>query len=496
MKYALVLVSFCIMIQHIGFGQSTTGIVHDAETKEPLPFTNIVLVGQQRGTVSNSEGEYVLDLNKIDPTDTLTFSYVGYRTLKVSVVQVRQTPDIYLTLAPANLEAVEVSSRDLTAKEIIALIRENYPTNYPKTVRKERVFMHKYERVPFPEENQLLLKKSDFIGIDPELFKELYSKIPNEFVEYQDVLVELYSNASEQRLLPIEAISLEESSNEALLEEFQGKLETLFDDISKSQKDKEVYYRFRTGIIGMKMDGAVNPEDNESVEQPDSKQFSLYTSFVKTELQGLMREYSTIGSKNWEFITSPGKYNYKLGEVTLFNDDLVYQIAFQPKKGGLFEGQMYVSTSSFAVLQLDFAYADGKQTERIQLLGIGHAMNFKKGRVIFEQGTNGYYPKYIYVEQKEAGSVNRTFSILKKKKRFLFDKTMNKVKMKADMRFDINSYWEILVLEREEIEEAEFEQIKQPKYVKYRREYRYSPDMWENETVIAPSSELKKYKRK
>jgi len=216
---------------------------------------------------------------------------------------------------------------------------------------------------------------------------------------------------------------------------------------------------------------------------------------VRGELLYLFRDYGDLEGENWEFITNSSKYNYTLGEVTILNDQLVYDISFEPKKRGLFEGRMYVTTDTYALLQLDYAYALGKDSENIQLLGFGHSMNYKKCRVIYEKGDQGYFLKYINVHQNESASIDRNFSILKKKKRFLIDKELNELKMEAELKFDADLYWEALVLERNEISKEQYEEVKQPQAIKFEKKISYDSDMWHNSTVIAPTPELQKYQR-
>jgi hypothetical protein len=174
----------------------------------------------------------------------------------------------------------------------------------------------------------------------------------------------------------------------------------------------------------------------------------------------------------------------------------VYSISFKPKRRGLFEGTMYISTTTYAVLQLDFAFAPGKRSERFQALGFGHSMNFKKGRVIFEKGENGYFVKYINAQEHETASIDRKFSVKKRKKRFLVDKELNQIKLHAKISFDMKSNWELLVLDRKQINSQEFNNAKQPELMKFKKEFAYNTEKWKNRTVIAPTSELKKYKRK
>ena len=60
-----------------------SGTVTDAETGEPIPAANVVVVGTMVGTSTNADGEY--SLNVPDDSDVLRFSYLGYKTLDVAV---------------------------------------------------------------------------------------------------------------------------------------------------------------------------------------------------------------------------------------------------------------------------------------------------------------------------------------------------------------------------------------------------------------------------
>lgn len=473
-----------------------TGLVLDVETKAPMPFTSVAVSGRSIGTISNAEGRFVLNLTGVSESDTIAFSHVGYQTLRVTCAQLRGKDRIYLQPAAVTLSEVAIYARQLTAEEIVERVREHYPENHPTPNQRQRLFLHKYEKARFPRSNQIHIKSSDFSGLDPQTFNELFAKLPDEFVEYQDALIELYHYEGSESLLPIEAISLEESSMKDLSKEMETKLETFFEDIEQTNGQEDVYYKFRSGIFSMKAEPGEEADSVWLENKNDSLHYHIPTEQVHGEVQYLTQHYAHIQSKNWEFINSTSKYQYTLGEVTIFQDELVYPVSFVPKNRGLFEGTMYISTSTFALLQLDFAFAEGKSNENIQFLGVGHSMNFKKGRVIYERAGSGYHVKYVYAEQHETASIDRSFSVMKKEKRFLWDKTLNEAKIATELRFDIKSYWELLVLDREAIEQGQFEAAEQPLTMKYRKEYVYSPEMWDNATVIAPTSELKKYTRK
>lgn len=495
MKRCCLWVLLCLLAARV-LANSISGQVLDAETHLPLPFASISVMDSQLGTISNSEGYFVLSSEAILGTDTLLFSYMGYETLKRAIQDFEKSPLVYLRPVEINLDAVTVYSRQLTGREIIGQVRENYPKNHPERSEMRRMFYHKSERTPFPEDNQIHVRHSDFVGMDKATIEGLLKMLPDEFTEYQDAVLSFYNYEDKHKLVPVEAISLEEDAMQDLEAILEKKLGAFFEDIEKSKGNQEIYYKFRTGIFAMKAD--TNPDEDTGALEPhaDSLHYRVPTTQLDGEVSFLLKDYGSLKSDNWEFITKPNRYDYRMEEVTVFNGELVYQVAFTPRERGLFEGTLYVSTESFAILQLDFAYAPGKTSENIHLLGFGHSMNSKQGRVIFEKGKEGYFVKYIHAKQYETASIARDFTIMKKQKRFLIDKELNEIKLEASLTFEIHSDWELLILDRKPLEANEFETVKQPAVVRFRKEYSNAPDLWDNRTVIAPSAELTKYTRK
>lgn len=495
MKY--ILSAFLVILFLPSFAQSISGTVKDSESKEVLPFTNIVIQGQTKGSISNSEGRFILDTKGLSNQDIIIFSYMGYATTKVPVSKLSAEQDILLKPISVNLSEVEVYSKEQSAKDVIKKVRKNMETNYPDPAYKQRLFTHRYERIPFPEENKINIKKSNFDGMNQATFDEMYRVMPKEFIEYQDAVMDHYYHGDEHKLDPIDGISLEEGAMKDIEDEMEGLLGEFMKDIEKTRENEDIYYKFRSGIFAYKADDEPSSEMDSVIQEikNDSVHYIIPTNFVSSGIKFLFEDYTKLDGKNWEFIQDPGKYEYEIENVTYYDEEVVYVISFLPKSRGLFKGRIYVSTSDYGVLQADFAYAPDKDSENIKLLGVAHSMKNKQARVIYEKGENGYLVKYLNVSQKEFASIDRDFSVMKKQKRFLIDKELNEIKMNAHLIFDINSRWEILVLDRVPLSEEDFEEMKQPQSFKFKKEYSYSPDIWANRTVLVPTSELQKYKR-
>lgn len=496
MKY--VVVAFALLFKMAAFALPPTlaGMVRDAETKEPLPYTHIVYTGTSKGTTADSSGRFLLDLAPSQDNDTLLFSYLGYETLKIRANELSQNAIVYLRPTALHLAEVQVLSKSLTAEQIVERVEQFYEKNYPTLPVKQNIFFHKYERVPFQKENQLIVKKTDFVGLDKKTFEELYQKIPSEFLACQDALVELWSDGDDYKLVPQQAVSMEEGSQQALMKEFETKLGTFMEDIEKSSANKDIYYKFRTGILGFKVNPNEQSEALWEANKTDTMHYTVSTEQVKNELLALVRNYASLEGKNWEFITDRNKYNYILEDVVVSQGEVAFRISFSPRKQGLFQGSFTVSTTTYALLQLDYAFAAGKQTEKIKLFGISHAMNFKEGHVTFQKGPQGYSVKYMSAKQQESGGVDRDFVVKKKQKRFLVDKELNEIKLEVQLFFDTYGFWELLVLDTHDIDPSQFEKTKEPYSMKYKKAYAKKPSDWEKRTSIAPSLELDKFKNK
>ena len=112
-----------------------TGKVMDAETKEPLAFSTISLLGTSQGAVSNFMGEFTFTLERKQKRDTLFVSMLGFEPIKKSILELdlRERWEIELEESVVMLEEVEVNEAELSALDIVNRVLINIPDNYPTT---------------------------------------------------------------------------------------------------------------------------------------------------------------------------------------------------------------------------------------------------------------------------------------------------------------------------------------------------------------------------
>ena len=107
-KYILTL---CLLLfVSLGFSQSISGTVTDAETGDPLLGVTIVLKNTNKGVVTDFDGNYII--NNVEPGDyTIDLSYIGYGRLSqtITVGADDVTYDFVMSFSASKLDELVVT---------------------------------------------------------------------------------------------------------------------------------------------------------------------------------------------------------------------------------------------------------------------------------------------------------------------------------------------------------------------------------------------------
>lgn len=120
MKFYKFYLQFLFLIPTILFGQlfSIEGTITDRTTKQPLVFANIQVLNTSLGTSANSNGKYLLQLEKGDYK--LIASYIGYISDTISLrVNMKIPINFKLNRTTINLEVITVLPKENPALAII-----------------------------------------------------------------------------------------------------------------------------------------------------------------------------------------------------------------------------------------------------------------------------------------------------------------------------------------------------------------------------------------
>ncbi len=107
------------------------GLLKDAGTGEKIPFANITVPGTAIGTVSNSDGEFILKVDKSLNAEYFEISHLSYKTAQLRIAEAIAKEEVYyLDLHPVLLKEIPVIPRDARGIVVLAFrnIRNNYST--------------------------------------------------------------------------------------------------------------------------------------------------------------------------------------------------------------------------------------------------------------------------------------------------------------------------------------------------------------------------------
>ncbi|HMI67575.1 MAG TPA: carboxypeptidase-like regulatory domain-containing protein [Cyclobacteriaceae bacterium] len=126
-----------------------SGRVLDQKSKQALPYSNISIRNSPIGIVSNEAGEFdffvPIELN----SDTLQISYIGYKTFKEIISNLKETTSIYLEESPTVLSEITVSGDG--ARKLVREALEAIPLVYPTTPYLMEGFHRSWEKGDFTD---------------------------------------------------------------------------------------------------------------------------------------------------------------------------------------------------------------------------------------------------------------------------------------------------------------------------------------------------------
>lgn len=99
------------------------GLIIDGKNNEPLSFVNIGIKNSSAGTVSNSDGEFELQVKSMQ--DTLVFSYIGYQSTKIAGSSISAIDFIRLEPKSYVIDEIEITSTNFDVELILGAKNED-----------------------------------------------------------------------------------------------------------------------------------------------------------------------------------------------------------------------------------------------------------------------------------------------------------------------------------------------------------------------------------
>ena len=289
------------------FGQTDIkGTVIDKVSHRPLPFVNIVYSKtKQLGTTSDLDGRFHITYEK--QVDNLELSFIGYKTLNISLKNLNSQNNIIIKLEPETFKIpdVDVYAKENPAHRIINNAIKNRKKNNPETLA-----TYQYQSY-----NKM------FFTFDVFFYRN-GDTLTSEQIPLNDTI-----NALDSNLQKIN--KLKENQYLFLME-------------SVTEKKYKRAGKVNEKIIASRVSGIQNPTFALIGTQLQS--FTIYSDYISI----LGKTYLSPLSKN-----SCNKYLFII-EDTLINtaSDTTYTLSYRPRRNKNFdglEGILQINTKQFAV---------------------------------------------------------------------------------------------------------------------------------------------------
>ena len=297
-----------------------SGRVFDSETKEPLPFVNIVFKGTRIGTTTDFDGNYLLTTDQ--KVDSILFSYIGYlpktRPVKKGVAQEIK---------------IELSVNSVSLKEVVIKPGEN-----PANILFRKVVQHK------DENDTKKLEAYEY---------ETYNKIEIDINNISDKM-----------------------KKRKLLKPFSF----AFDNIDSTNKDEKPslpmfitetlsdYYfkknpKFKKEVIKASKVAGIKNESVSQVLGNMYQQVNIYDNAILV----IDKNFTSPLSDNGLLF-----YRYYLIDSLFLDNHWCYHLQFKPRRKQelAFIGNMWIADTTFAVKRLEMSIPDDANINYIVALNV------------------------------------------------------------------------------------------------------------------------------
>jgi hypothetical protein len=485
-----IIIVLCFLFGISSTAQQYSAKVIDSKSGEPIPFATIQ-TGKNQGVITNEEGifSFILKEGKSIP-DSIHVSSMGYErigvTLKKPLDQI-----IYLNPKPFELSEVFISTKNLTAKEIIEKVKERLDENYTVDLTKKRIFFRESE---FSNMNtfDFGFKESTIEELNEALMDSISQLIPKSSSYYKEAVGDFYGDYRNYKLNISKAAELYDKNKDVSFDGVEKKLERIF----KENVKPDSYLKIKSGIFGTKvqLDSFSNEKENAKVVIKESSDNDKhFQQDVKDGISEIYEQLFFHDDSKIDVLKKSNRYRFSLDNYTFIEGVPVYKISFSPKGKKDFKGTLYVNTEDFAVVRLDFDNV--RPIKKFSLLGITYRHTVLKGKMLFgKDGDKGYSPRYIELENGTFFGLERPLKVIEKNKHVNGRRKQNELSLELDIKINNLVKYEWVIFESEVIAKNEFDNTVENKKVKATYMSQYDPEFWKEYTIMEPNAAIRSFK--
>ncbi|NPA68049.1 MAG: carboxypeptidase-like regulatory domain-containing protein [Chlorobi bacterium] len=337
---AIIISLFFISITN-SYSQKTTrirGKVINAETKEPIPFANIVFVGKNIGTTTDYKGEYSLQTQWA--SNKVQAAYIGFKS-SIKKITVGKNQTVNFQLQPENISIGEVvvkskrkryRNKNNPAVELIKKVIKNKDNN-----RKESLDFYEYE-------------KYEKIEFDLNNITEKFRK-KRVFKQYQFIFN--YVDTSEINGKPYLPVFLRETLSKVYY-----------------RKSPKAYKEYVTGTKSVGSKEYIDSEGTDMMVDYLYQDIDLYNNEITLLTNQFISPISSI---------APVVYKFRIIDTITVNNRSCINLAFQPrnKLDFAFIGNLYITNDDkYSVIKAEMGITDDINLNFVTDLHINQEFEF------------------------------------------------------------------------------------------------------------------------
>ena len=241
------------------------GSVKDSDTKDPIVFAHIILTGTNIGTVSNTDGRFLLKIPHDRMDGQITVSSLGYKNLTMGISDLQRINN-EIQLEMMRYEIKELVVRQLHPIDLLREAKQKIPLNYGETPAMFTAFYR-----------ETIKQNRNYVAVSEAVF-DVYKASYGTYGEEDRIKVFKGRKSQDVNRMDTVLFKLQGGPYNLFILDVAKHFDEIFAD------DCMDYYDFH-------LNGQVSIQDREayqiSFSQKDNVQLPLYDGFVYLDVQTL-----------------------------------------------------------------------------------------------------------------------------------------------------------------------------------------------------------------
>jgi hypothetical protein len=473
-------------------GQSFSAKLVDTLSREPIPFASIEL-SNRKGVISNENGKFIITNSQMKYVkDSVYISSMGYERKAIWIPNYTDSI-IQLTPKAFELAGIFLTSKLLSAKEVIKKVKENMSKNYEASALSKKKVFFRQSDFKTMKKVDIEFKKSTIKELNKALVDSIAALVPRKSSYYREVVGDFYGTYNNKHKFFVDkGAKLYDKSKDVSLGGLSKRIKTIF----KKNVKPNSYLKIKSGFFGTKVQldslTRANEDANKvkvSIEDADKQYFQKE---IKDCISTLYEQLFFNENSKIDILRKSKRYEFEIEDYTFIEDAPVYVIQFSPKGKKDFKGTAYINTEDFAIVHLEFENV--RPLFKFGLLGVTYRENVYRGKMLFEKNTSGSYsPRYLELETGSYFGLNRPLKVIEKNKHVKGRRKQNELSLDLNIQGTSLSKYEMVVFASEDISERSYEEAPENKNVKATYLSKYDPNFWKDYNIMEPNTAIKSF---